>query len=288
MSMKKNLLTALIGYYDHDLTPEGLQLYLMMLSEYSDDQVKQGTFKAMKTEKRFPVFATLKSYIEQDQTAELEDSAHRQAQYVKASLAQGQRPDFEDPITARIMSLYLPFSDWKGRPVEDLSKFFIPQFVKKYKHISSDDGEKKKVSQDRALKAPAVKKKAVAPKIPTDEAERENLRALNANWLKDQEDMNLRGLRLMRHGDAGTYPTLEGKGDVLLFCDQNFQARLKSNHDFQAEFSEWDFSGAKKQNLGPVVLSEDEARDAIAKIRAKLGASSAANNKSDRLATSRF
>jgi hypothetical protein len=105
--------------------------------------------------------------------------------------------------------------------------------------------------------------------IKTD-ADAEDRARLHRLWLADQEAANLGGDELMRHGDGCVWLGVASKGCPsglpITFADPMFIKKVKE------KFIKWDFSGNKVQNLGGVKLTQEEVKERLAPIMAKLRA----------------
>jgi hypothetical protein len=105
--------------------------------------------------------------------------------------------------------------------------------------------------------------------IKTD-ADAEDRARLHRLWLEDQEANNLGGDELMRHGDGCVWLGVASKGCPsglpIVFADPLFIKKVKE------KFIKWDFSGNKIQNLGGVKLTQEEVKERLAPIMAKLRA----------------
>jgi hypothetical protein len=103
--------------------------------------------------------------------------------------------------------------------------------------------------------------------IKTD-ADAEDRARIHRLWLEDQEAANLGSDELMRHGDGCVWLGVASKGCPsglpITFADPQFIKKVKE------KFIKWDFSGNKVQNLGGVKLTQEELKERLAPILAKL------------------
>ena len=80
----------------------------------------------------------------------------------------------------------------------------------------------------------------------------------------------------MRHGDGcvwmGSASNGLPGGLPIVFADPQFIQKVKTSKHLLAQFPTWDFSGNKTQNLGGVKLTQEEVRERLAPVLAKLRA----------------
>jgi hypothetical protein len=111
--------------------------------------------------------------------------------------------------------------------------------------------------------------------IKTD-ADAEHRAQFHRAWLEDQERCNLGGDELMRHGDGcvwmGSASNGLPGGLPIVFADPQFIQKVKTSKHLLAQFPTWDFSGNKTQNLGGVKLTQEEVKERLAPVLAKLRA----------------
>jgi DNA (cytosine-5)-methyltransferase 1 len=109
--------------------------------------------------------------------------------------------------------------------------------------------------------------------IKTD-ADAEHRAQFHRAWLQDQEENNLGGDYLMRHGDGcvwmGTASNGLPSGLPIVFADKDFITKVKNSPHLKKQFPKWDFSGNIKQNLGGKKLTPEEVKERLAPILAKL------------------
>jgi len=244
------MLEALYAFFGR--TPDALafKMYLRKLDRYHDDAVQEAMGRATDDEERFPVFATLKGYLDQSQNSELAENAQRQARYVRHELAQMIRdPEFRDPITARVMTVHMPYEDFLGRDQADLDRFFGPQFVKLYREAS-----KNPVESEKALKMPPNANRKKTALTDQERATADESKALvrlielhNTMHFLKFPSCDFRG-----QDATGIYPHRTAR--PIFFHDPEFRKKLleaseSSRFSHECPRFSWDLDGPQRELL---------------------------------------
>jgi len=209
-----------------------LKIYLKALETYSDAAVEKAVEMCILHEERFPAFATIKKYLDADKKADLADNATLQARYVRHEMQITDTPAWTDPITARIMTVHMPYAEWRARSIEDLDQYFTPMFTKKYREIAENPAELK-----RGAKIVDDQKKQLKPTTPANPEVVSRNKALLIRLLEH----NKCDMALYPSGDytdkianydkaAGVWPFKFGT--PIMFRDEAFSAKLReASHD---------------------------------------------------------
>ena len=239
---KRKSITNMAAIYGRELKNEALKAYAECFEGFSDEEVAKACAEVSSREKFWPAPAVVLEVLNRKGDAKLGEDARLRCYQAKASLEEHGPPAFDCAITARIMSVDLPWSEWKGRSPEEVDKFFSPQFIKHFKRYSISPADMG-ISQ-KALPAPAgPKSEREAGKAVRSPEEQHIMIKQNREWLEDLEKRN--GILLPRHDQIGCYSNQKCRGGVILFVWSNFQQIFKNCEFREEEHPQWAWEGKR-------------------------------------------
>jgi len=201
-----------------DISKPTAKIYLKAMDPYSDAAVEKAVEMCILHEERFPAFATIKKYLDEDRIIDLTEDASLQARFVLREIEIGGSGVFVDPITARVMSVYIPYADVRHKDYSELG-WFAHKFVEQYLKIS-----KSKTEMAKAINA--FDGKLGDKKAEKSQHEKESevvLASKNKYWLMEQEHRN-------NH-------TFSRTPDEKSFWPHRFAVPIKlDDADFEAKF----------------------------------------------------
>lgn len=265
MKSKADVLQGLSSYYSKDLDDKGRQLYVHLLKGYKLEQVAEAAAQAMANEEKFPLFKTLRKYLDEEKMSKLDDDAIQQANYCKVHFETGASPNFSDPITNKIMKTILKFEDWKRRTPEDIAKFFQGQFVKEYKRIFLSNHERSKLKSRKEIEGETKK---------DDDSHITEAMKLNRQWVKDMEKMTGEVFERYIFHPWAIYEGYAHRGYAINFNDPHFRDKLKDSKIFAEDFprAKAFLDGKNKKDwpparveIGNKLASEEKIKSAMAK-----------------------
>ena len=223
------LLSEMAESFGNSLSKGALVTYVKHLRGYSLEALETAIYSVIEHEEKFPSVAVLKKkYLNKQKNLRIDEEAKRQARYVKDYLKSGQEPPYHDPITYEVMSLHLPFSDWKSRTEEDINKYFTMMFVKSYKEIADDE----QAFKDAQKK---LKEADTGPKI-TEEDYTTQLMRDNRAFVKEMESATGEEYYRYHLHPWGIREGWYSYGKAIMMEDEDFKKQLLESEIFCRDY----------------------------------------------------
>lgn len=242
---KQRVIKALTVYYEDngkELDELHVKAFFNAIGAATEQEILRAIERAM-LDTDYPKIQVVLKHLNVDKDVDLREDAMLQARLVMHEFDIIGAGIFHDEITARVMTVYLPFEDWKIRSRDDRAQFFTPMFVKHYMAVAKSPNElrKAKAALDKKLGFKRQAKETGEEVRAKGESSRSNIA-----WIETLERINAHEFDRSANG---IYPHRYAK--PLSFSSLTFRedfAKATKTSQFEAYVSEdWRWSGPEKK-----------------------------------------